>query len=98
MVHTALDKRINPFTSCEFFTTSLDLSISNSCVSRYFLVLQYYILYYIEIPVFKANSVEPSQIPYSAVSDQGLHCLPITPLRVSRLKWFKRILFFYFST
>ena len=33
-----------------------------------------------------ANSGDPDQTPRSAVSDLGLHCLPITLLRVSRLQ------------
>ena len=34
-----------------------------------------------------ANSGDPDQMPRSAASDLGLHCLPITLLRVSRLQW-----------
>ena len=34
-----------------------------------------------------ANSGDPDQTPRSAASDLGLHCLQITLLRVSRLKW-----------
>ena len=34
-----------------------------------------------------ANSRDPDQTPHSAASDLGLHCLPITLLRVSRLQW-----------
>ena len=34
-----------------------------------------------------ANSGDPDQTPHSVASDQGLHCLPITLLRVSRLQW-----------
>ena len=34
-----------------------------------------------------ANSGDPDQTPRSAASDLGLHCLPITLLRVSRLQW-----------
>ena len=33
-----------------------------------------------------ANSGDPDQTPRSAASDLGLHCLPITPLRVPRLQ------------
>ena len=36
-----------------------------------------------------ANSGDPDQTPRSAASDLGLHCLPITLLRVSRLQWVK---------
>ena len=34
-----------------------------------------------------ANSGDPDQTPRSAASDLGLHCLPITLLRVSQLQW-----------
>ena len=34
-----------------------------------------------------ANSRDPDQTPRSAASDLGLHCLPVTLLRVSRLQW-----------
>ena len=34
-----------------------------------------------------ANSWDPDQTPRSAASDLGLHYLPITLLRVSRLQW-----------
>ena len=33
-----------------------------------------------------AKSEDPNQMPHSAASDLGLHCLPITHLRVSRLQ------------
>ena len=36
-----------------------------------------------------ANSEDPDQTPRSVASDLGLHCLPITLLRVSRLQWVK---------
>ena len=36
-----------------------------------------------------ANSGDYDQMPHSAVSDLGLHCLPNTLLRVSRLQWDK---------
>ena len=34
-----------------------------------------------------ANSGDPDPTPRSAASDLGLHCLPSTLLRVSRLQW-----------
>ena len=34
-----------------------------------------------------ANSGDPDQTPHPVASDQGLHCLPITLLWVSRLQW-----------
>ena len=36
-----------------------------------------------------ANSGNPDQMPHSAASDLGLHCLPITLLGVSQLQWVK---------
>ena len=36
-----------------------------------------------------ANSGDHDQTPHSAASDLGLHCLPITLLRVSQLQWVK---------
>ena len=33
------------------------------------------------------NSGDPDQTAHSAASDLGLHCLPNTLLRVSRLQW-----------
>ena len=36
------------------------------------------------------NSGDSDQMPDSAASDLGLHCLPITLLGVSRLEWFKQ--------
>ena len=36
-----------------------------------------------------ANSGEPDQILHYAVSDLGLHCLPVTLVEVSQLQWVK---------
>ena len=36
-----------------------------------------------------ANSGDSDQMPHSAVSRLGLHCLPVTLLRVSRLQLIK---------
>ena len=36
-----------------------------------------------------ANSGDTDLTPHSAVSDLGLHCLPVTLLGVSRLQWVK---------
>ena len=38
-----------------------------------------------------ANSEDPDQMPRSAASDLGLHCLPNTILGVSRIQWVKTI-------
>ena len=34
-----------------------------------------------------ANSGDPDQMPHSAASDLGLHCLPVDLCGVSRLQW-----------
>ena len=44
-----------------------------------------------QIPVFNANNVDPDQTPRSAASDLGLHCLPMSLLWDTRLKWFKKL-------
>ena len=40
-----------------------------------------------EIPVLKANSVDPDQMPHSAASDLGIHCLPMSLLWGTRHQW-----------
>ena len=45
---------------------------------------------FIKIPVFNANSVYPDQVPHSAASDLGLHCLPKSLLQAL---YFQRIPF-----
>ena len=39
------------------------------------------------MPVIKANSVDPDQMPHSAASDMGLHGLPMSHLWDARHKW-----------
>ena len=46
------------------------------------LSLLFVILFLIEILL--ANNVDPDQTPHYVASVQGLHCLPMTFLRVSR--------------
>ena len=41
----------------------------------------------------RSASGEPDQTPRSVASDLGLHCLPITLLRVSRLQWVNIVLY-----
>ena len=42
---------------------------------------------------------DPDQMPHSAVSDLGLHCLPFTHLGVSRIKWVnQKFVFFFFQS
>ena len=43
-----------------------------------------------EIPVFNANIVDLDQMPHSAASDLGLHCLPMSLLWDTRYKWVKK--------
>ena len=55
-------------------------------------ILGYVRLYHLDISLEKiakviAHSGDPDETPHSAVSDLGLHCLPVTPLMVSRLEW-----------
>ena len=38
-----------------------------------------------------ANSGDPDQMPHSALSDLGLHYLPVTLLWVSQLQWVKEL-------
>ena len=45
-------------------------------VSGQFLLLPYFI----EIPVFDVNSLDPDQTPHSAASDLGIDCLPMSHL------------------
>ena len=41
----------------------------------------------IVVPFLNANSVDSDQMPHSAASDLGLHCLPISLLWDARHKW-----------
>ena len=50
------------------------------------------LLFYFCRKILFANNVDPDQMPHYVASDQGLHCLPMTLLRVSRLKWVKKTL------
>ena len=70
----------NPSLPNEIFLKSLDLSITYITVVR--LV--------IEMAVFNKNSVDPDQTPRCAVSDLGLHSLPIFLLWNSSLKRVKK--------
>ena len=49
-----------------------------------------YEIYIEKIAKLFANSGDPDQMPHSAASDLGLHCLQITLLQVSRLQWVKK--------
>ena len=62
-----------------FYLNCLDRYISISGVSGQFLFLTFFI----ESPVFNANSVDPDQTP----PDLGLYCLPVSLLWEARDKW-----------
>ena len=48
-----------------------------------------FIIMFVEISEFNANGVDPDQMPRSAASDLGLHCLPVSLLWDAMLKWIK---------
>ena len=43
------------------------------------------------IPELNANSVDPDQMPHSAASDLGLHCLPVSHSWDTRLNGFMTV-------
>ena len=57
-----------------FYLSFLDRSISD----RRGVVFVFIIKYFIEIPVFNANSVDPDQKARSTASDLGLHYLQMS--------------------
>ena len=65
---------INPFMPSGFYLNSLDWSISNR--KAVWLVLRFPC--FSENPILNANSVDPDQMPHSAASDLGLHCLQLS--------------------
>ena len=42
------------------------------------------LLFYFSLKIVLASNVDPGQTQYDVASDLGLHCLPMTLLRVSR--------------
>ena len=75
---------INPFMlSRLFYFSSLDKSIS---IKRVAWLVFFITFCFIEMPVLNANSVDPDQMPHNAVSDLGLHYLPMSLLWDARLK------------
>ena len=52
-------------------------------------VVVFLLLCFKEIPVFNANSVDPDQMPHSAASDLGLHCLQKSLLWDTRHIWYQ---------
>ena len=51
-------------------------------------ICRFYSICFDENPVSKECS--PYQTPHDMASDLGLHCLPVTLLRVSRKEWVER--------
>ena len=45
----------------------------------------------IGIPISNDKNVDPDQMPHSAASDLGLHCLPMSLLWDARHKWVKSV-------
>ena len=70
-----------------FYLNSLDWSIS----SKRGVWLVFIITWFTEITVLYANNVDPDQTLHFAVSDLGLHCLPMSHLRDTMLKCVKLI-------
>ena len=46
---------------------------------------------FIEMSVVNANSVDPDQMPHSAVADLGLHCLPSPIYGMLATNWLRFI-------
>ena len=46
-----------------------------------------YVIFIEKMAKLFANSGDPDQMPQDVACDLGLHCLPITLFRVSRLQW-----------
>ena len=71
----------NPlYTGRLFHCYMLDESICHFRGVRSILLL----LFYFWWKILLANNVEPDQMPHYVACDLGLHCLPMTLLRVSR--------------
>ena len=52
---------------------------------------------FVEISEVNANSVDPDQTPQNAASDLDLHCLPMSVLWDTRLKWVKEFALYFVS-
>ena len=70
---------LNPFYSGSLFRCyMLDESVCHFRGVGSILLL----LFYFGWKILLANNVDPDQTPYYVVSDLGLHCLPITLIRM----------------
>ena len=73
--------KINPlYTGRVFHCCMLDESICHFRGVGSVLLL----LFYFWWKILLANNVDPGQMPHCVESDQGLHCLPMTLLRIFR--------------
>ena len=82
-------KLINPlYTGAQYHSYMFDESICHFRDVESILLL----LFYFWWKIMLANNVGPDQTPHVA-SDLGLHCLPMTFLRVSRYKWDNQVYF-----
>ena len=77
---------------CPFFFNPLktDWALPYYKLEESIFDFRYVKLYDVDIPKEKkvelfANSADPDQTPRSVASDLGLHCLPVTRLKVSSL-------------
>ena len=55
-------------------------------VGRVHLSSVYFVSFTLLLTENPVNNVDPDQTPHDVASDLGLHCLPMTPLRVSSKK------------
>ena len=67
-----------------FYSNSLYQSISNE---RDVWLVFIMTMFHKKNPVINANSADPDQMLQNAVSDLGLHCLPVFLLWDARPKW-----------
>ena len=56
------------------------------------------LLFYFWWKILLANSVDPDQMSHYVAFDLGLHCLPMTILRVFRSEWVKSLMVIYVHT
>ena len=80
VMHNALLTNYNVMPSGFFYFNPLNRFIAHiqckGCLARFL-----FLSHFEEISELNVNSVDPDQIPRSAASDLGLHCLPMSLLR-----------------
>ena len=74
-----------------FYLNSLDRSISDrtGCWSFFVITMFIFYFFFVEFPVFSANSVDPDQTLHFGESDLGPYCLRMSLLLDPRHKWVK---------